>query len=103
MATASPSGPARSRDSGGGASGPGASRLAGVSQRDGRRAGVDALHEVRALMAGGRSTSAIAGALVARTAAVEKHLNNIFTKLGRAPADRHHRRVLAVLRYLEAG
>jgi hypothetical protein len=34
--------------------------------------------------------------------AVEKHINNIFTKLGLAPGDRDHRRVLAVLRYLGA-
>jgi hypothetical protein len=32
--------------------------------------------------------------------AVEKHINNIFTKLGLAPGDRDHRRVLAVLHYL---
>jgi hypothetical protein len=46
MATASPGGPARSRDGGGVAAGPAASRLGGVSKRDGRRDGVDALHEV---------------------------------------------------------
>jgi hypothetical protein len=33
---------------------------------------------------------------------VEKRINNIFAKLGLAPADRDHRRVLAVLRYLGA-
>ncbi len=56
--------------------------------------------EVLALMAEGRSNSAIAGTLVVGGGAVEKHINNIFTKLGLAPADRDHRRVLAVLRYL---
>ena len=56
--------------------------------------------EVLALMAEGRSNSAIAGALVVGGGAVEKHINNIFTKLGLAPGDRDHRRVLAVLHYL---
>ena len=56
--------------------------------------------EVLALMAEGRSNSAIADALVVGSGAVEKHINNIFTKLGLAPGDRDHRRVLAVLRYL---
>ena len=56
--------------------------------------------EVLALMAEGRSNSAIAGALVVSGGAVEKHINNIFAKLGLAPAERDHRRVLAVLRYL---
>jgi DNA-binding NarL/FixJ family response regulator len=59
--------------------------------------------EVLALMAEGRSNSAIAGALVVGGGAVEKHINNIFTKLGLAPGDRDHRRVLAVLRYLGTG
>src|SRR3984885_13582020 len=56
--------------------------------------------EVLALMAEGRSNTAIAEALVVGGGAVEKHINNIFTKLGLAPGDRDHRRVLAVLRYL---
>jgi DNA-binding NarL/FixJ family response regulator len=59
--------------------------------------------EVLALMAEGRSNSAIAATLVVGAGAVEKHINNIFTKLGLAPGDRDHRRVLAVLRYLETG
>jgi DNA-binding NarL/FixJ family response regulator len=33
--------------------------------------------------------------------AVEKHVANIFTKLGLTPSDTDHRRVLAVLRYLD--
>jgi DNA-binding NarL/FixJ family response regulator len=41
--------------------------------------------------------------LVVGGGAVEKHINNIFTKLGLAPGDRDHRRVLAVLRYLGTG
>ena len=56
--------------------------------------------EVLALMAEGRSNAAIAASLVVGAGAVEKHINNIFTKLGLAPAERDHRRVLAVLRYL---
>ncbi len=56
--------------------------------------------EVLALMAEGRSNSAIAAALVVGGGAVEKHINNIFTKLGLATGVRDHRRVLAVLRYL---
>jgi DNA-binding NarL/FixJ family response regulator len=59
--------------------------------------------EVLALMAEGRSNSAIADALVVGGGAVEKHINNIFAKLSLAPADRDHRRVLAVLRYLNGG
>jgi DNA-binding NarL/FixJ family response regulator len=39
---------------------------------------------------------------VAAQGSVLKHINNIFAKLGLAPADRDHRRVLAVLRYLGA-
>jgi DNA-binding NarL/FixJ family response regulator len=58
--------------------------------------------EVLALMAEGRSNTAIAGALVVGEGAVEKHINAIFTKLDLAPAETDHRRVLAVLRYLES-
>jgi hypothetical protein len=43
---------------------------------------------------------AAAAANVARS--VEKHVGNIFSKLGLAPSDADHRRVLAVLRYLES-
>jgi DNA-binding NarL/FixJ family response regulator len=56
--------------------------------------------EVLALMAEGRSNAAIAAGLVVGEGAVEKHINNIFTKLGLPPADRDHRRVRAVLAYL---
>jgi DNA-binding NarL/FixJ family response regulator len=57
-------------------------------------------NDVIALMAEGRSNSAIADALVISERAVEKHVGNIFTKLGLAQSDADHRRVLAVLRYL---
>jgi DNA-binding NarL/FixJ family response regulator len=58
--------------------------------------------EVLGLMAEGRSNAAIAEELVITQRAVEKHVKNIFQKLRLAPADTDHRRVLAVLRYLEA-
>jgi DNA-binding NarL/FixJ family response regulator len=71
----------------------------------GRRRPLDALtpreQEVLKLMAEGRSNGAIAGALVVTDGAVEKHVSSIFTKLGLAPADTDHRRVLAVLSYLD--
>ncbi|NUR69644.1 MAG: response regulator transcription factor [Hamadaea sp.] len=57
--------------------------------------------EVLALMAEGRSNSAVAAALFVSDSAIEKHVNNIFTKLDLQPADGDHRRVLAVLRFLE--
>jgi DNA-binding NarL/FixJ family response regulator len=58
--------------------------------------------EVIGLMAEGRSNAAIAAALVVGEGAVEKHVSNIFGKLGLLPTDSDHRRVLAVLRYLES-
>ncbi|MFG2039907.1 LuxR C-terminal-related transcriptional regulator [Dactylosporangium sp. NPDC048998] len=59
--------------------------------------------EVLALMAQGRSNSAIAEALAVSEAAVTKHIGNLFTKLDLPPADTDHRRVLAVLAYLRGG
>jgi DNA-binding NarL/FixJ family response regulator len=56
--------------------------------------------DVLALMAEGRSNTAIAGHLVVSDRAVEKHISNIFSKLGMPPSDSDHRRVLAVLAYL---
>jgi DNA-binding NarL/FixJ family response regulator len=56
--------------------------------------------DVLALMAEGRSNAAISAALVIGPGAVEKHVNSIFMKLGLAPTDTDHRRVLAVLTYL---
>ena len=56
--------------------------------------------EVLALMAEGRSNTAIARKLVVTDGAVEKHVKNIFTKLDLPPDDEQHRRVLAVLAYL---
>jgi DNA-binding NarL/FixJ family response regulator len=64
--------------------------------------------QVLRLMAEGRSNGAIAASLVVSDGAVEKHVSSIFGKLGLAPAAdgdaraSGHRRVLAVLRYLES-
>ncbi len=57
--------------------------------------------EVLGLMAEGLSNAGIAQRLVITEGAVEKHVTSIFTKLGLEPAETDHRRVLAVLRYLE--
>lgn len=59
--------------------------------------------EVLALMAEGRSNTAIAAALVVTEGAVEKHVSSIFAKLDLPPTEHDHRRVLAVLRWLEHG
>ncbi|MFF4168627.1 LuxR C-terminal-related transcriptional regulator [Streptomyces sp. NPDC001744] len=58
--------------------------------------------EVLGLMAEGRTNSAIAKALVVSDGAVEKHISNIFLKLGLSPSEGDHRRVLAVLTYLRS-
>ena len=67
--------------------------LGGLSPRE---------REVLSLMAEGRTNAAIAAELVVTQRAVEKHVKSIFQKLGLPPAESDHRRVLAVLRYLEA-
>ncbi len=59
-------------------------------------------HDVLTAMAQGRSNAGIGAELVIGAAAVEKHIGNIFLKLGLRPEDGEHRRVLAVLRYLGA-
>ena len=56
--------------------------------------------EVLGLMAEGRSNAAIADALVVGPGAVEKHVANIFSKLGLVVSEHDNRRVLAVLRFL---
>jgi DNA-binding NarL/FixJ family response regulator len=56
--------------------------------------------EVLGLMAEGRTNHAIAERLVVTEGAVEKHVSNIFGKLGLPPSDLDHRRVLAVLAFL---
>jgi DNA-binding NarL/FixJ family response regulator len=57
--------------------------------------------EVLALMAEGMSNAGIASRLVVTEGAVEKHISSIFAKLGLQPTEQVHRRVLAVLTYLE--
>jgi DNA-binding NarL/FixJ family response regulator len=78
------------------------SQIIGASQR------TDTLHtltarerDVLALMAEGRSNNSIAAALHLSTASVEKHITAIFAKLNLPPSTTTHRRVLAVVHYLE--
>ena len=56
--------------------------------------------QVLQLMAEGRSNNGIVEALNVSPSAVEKYVSNIFSKLDLAPTDTDHRRVLAVLRFL---
>ncbi|GAA0282612.1 response regulator transcription factor [Cryptosporangium japonicum] len=69
-------------------------------------AGLDRLSaretEILGLLAEGRSNLAIADQLHLAARSVEKHVTAIFTKLDLPPARTDHRRVLAVLRYLDA-
>jgi DNA-binding NarL/FixJ family response regulator len=57
--------------------------------------------EVLTLMAEGRTNAAIAEALVIGTGAVEKNVTAIFQKLGLDDSGSDHRRVLAVLAWLQ--
>jgi DNA-binding NarL/FixJ family response regulator len=66
--------------------------LAGLTARE---------REVLELMAEGRSNAAIAESLVVTPGAVEKHITNIFAKLDLPACEEDHRRVLAVLTYLQ--
>jgi DNA-binding NarL/FixJ family response regulator len=58
--------------------------------------------EVLALIAQGRSNAGVARELVVTVAAVERHVTSIFDKLGLHQSTEQHRRVLAVLQYLQA-
>jgi DNA-binding NarL/FixJ family response regulator len=58
--------------------------------------------EVLALMAEGASNAGIAGRIYVAEGTVEKHVRSILTKLNLPESDTGHRRVLAVLRFLEA-
>lgn len=71
-------------------------RTASISSLTGRE------REVLALMAEGRSNTAIAGQLVISEGAVEKHVANIFMKLDLPVSQSDHRRVLAVLKFLDS-
>jgi DNA-binding NarL/FixJ family response regulator len=57
--------------------------------------------EVLALMAEGRTNHAIGEHMTITTRAAEKHVSSIFTKLDLEATPDDHRRVLAVLKYLE--
>ena len=57
--------------------------------------------EVLGRMAEGLSNVAIAQALVVSESAVAKHINSIFTKLRLSPTEGEHRRVMAVLQFLD--
>ena len=79
-----------------------------VSQMLGRRRDDDPLEqltprerEVLGLMAEGRSNGAIAAELVVSDRAVEKHVTGIFSKLELGTSSEDHRRVLAVLHFLD--
>jgi len=79
-----------------------------VSELVGRRRRDDPLaeltpreREVLELMAEGRSNAAIAARMVVTERAVEKHVTSIFQKLRLPASERDHRRVLAVLAFLQ--
>lgn len=77
-------------------------QLMGASRRRDALSGLSTRErQVLALMAEGRTNSAIAAVLVVSEGAVEKHIANIFSKLDLPASSTDHRRVLAVLRYLE--
>jgi DNA-binding NarL/FixJ family response regulator len=78
-------------------------QLLGASRRTDSLSGLSVRErEVLALMAEGRSNAAIATTLVISEGAVEKHVANIFTKLDLPVSQSDHRRVLAVLRFLDS-
>jgi DNA-binding NarL/FixJ family response regulator len=69
---------------------------AGIARLSGRE------REILGLLAEGRSNIAIAESLHLAERSVEKHVTAVFTKLDLAQDPGDHRRVLAVLRYLNA-
>jgi DNA-binding NarL/FixJ family response regulator len=76
-------------------------QLLGASRREGLSALTPRERDVLERMAEGLSNAGIAAALVISERAVEKHVANIFMKLGLPPSENENRRVLAVLRYLQ--
>ena len=79
------------------------SQLVGASRRAGSISVLSAREkEVLSLMAEGRSNAAIASDLVISEGTVEKHVASIFTKFDLPESQSDHRRVLAVLRFLDS-
>jgi DNA-binding NarL/FixJ family response regulator len=77
-------------------------QLLGASRRTNSLSDLSAREkEVLSLMAEGRTNAAIAASLVISEGAIEKHVANIFSKLALPASPTDHRRVLAVLRYLD--
>jgi DNA-binding NarL/FixJ family response regulator len=76
------------------------SKLLGKPQRSRLDALSPREREVLELMAQGHTNSAIAERLGLSDSGVEKHVHNVFAKLGLPQTSQHHRRVLAVLAYL---
>lgn len=78
-------------------------QLVGSSRRTDSISGLSTRErDVLSLMAEGRSNAAIATTLVISEGAVEKHVANIFAKLELPVSQSDHRRVLAVLRFLDS-
>jgi DNA-binding NarL/FixJ family response regulator len=76
--------------------------LVGARRRDDPLAVLsDREREVLALMAEGRSNAGIARRLYVAEGTIEKHVRSVLTKLGLPGTEDDHRRVLAVLSYLE--
>lgn len=83
----------------------------GMSAREGKAPGrsqsLNALsrreREILGLMAAGRTNHSICVALSLSPKTVESHVRSVFHKLGLRQGAGEHRRVVAVLRYLEAG
>jgi serine/threonine-protein kinase PknK len=79
------------------------SELVGARRRDDPLAVLSARElEVLALMAEGRSNAGIAQRLWVTEGTVEKHVRSILTKLNLPETGDDHRRVLAVVTFLEA-
>ena len=77
--------------------------LVGVQRRSDPLAALSSRErEVLALMAEGRSNTGIARRLWVTEGTVEKHIRSILAKLGLPETEDDHRRVLAVLTFLEA-